>query len=93
MERRLFPGSINPCEWYGAVLCLACLVEFFVSFVIDRKYEKHFMKNYFWVIWYPLVYWIIITFTTIKAVYNVSIKRKAPATWQSPDRGLHTLKS
>jgi poly-beta-1,6-N-acetyl-D-glucosamine synthase len=88
------PILANPLypKWYGAVLCLTCLVEFFVSFVIDRKYEKRFMKNYFWVIWYPLVYWIMIAMTSIKAVYNVVIKKKAAATWKSPDRGLHTLK-
>jgi biofilm PGA synthesis N-glycosyltransferase PgaC len=88
----IFPNPIYPV-WYGAVLCLTCLLVFFVSLVIDRKYEKAFMKNYFWVVWYPLVYWIIITLTTIKAVYDVTIKKKAGASWKSPDRGLHTLKS
>jgi biofilm PGA synthesis N-glycosyltransferase PgaC len=67
-------------------------MTFFVSFVIDRKYEKGIMKYYFWVVWYPLVYWIIIAITEIKAIYNVVIKRKRSATWKSPDRGLHTLK-
>ena len=79
-------------RWYGTVLCLICLMTFLVSFVIDQKYEKGIMKYYFWVVWYPLVYWIIIAFTTIKATYNVVIKRKRSATWKSPDRGLHTLK-
>jgi poly-beta-1,6-N-acetyl-D-glucosamine synthase len=80
-------------RWYGAVLCLICLMTFFVSFVIDQKYEKGIMKYYFWVVWYPLVYWVIIAITTIKAIYNVVIKRKRSSTWKSPDRGLHTLKS
>jgi biofilm PGA synthesis N-glycosyltransferase PgaC len=87
----IFPNPLYP-KWYGAVLCLTCLVEFCVSFVIDRKYEKSFMKNYFWVIWYPMVYWVLITLTTIAAVYNVTMKKEVAATWKSPDRGLQTLK-
>jgi poly-beta-1,6-N-acetyl-D-glucosamine synthase len=88
----IFSNPIYP-KWYGTVLCLTCLLEFLVSFVIDRKYEKGIMKYYFWVVWYPLVYWIIIMITTIKAIYNVLIKKKRSAIWKSPDRGLHTLKS
>lgn len=89
------PIVTNPIyvKWYGTVLCLTCLLEFFVSFVIDRKYEKGLMKYYFWVVWYPLVYWIIIAITTLKAVYNVIIKKNGSKKWKSPDRGLHTLKS
>jgi biofilm PGA synthesis N-glycosyltransferase PgaC len=88
----IFSNPLYP-RWYGMVLCLICLMTFFVSFVIDRKYEKGIMRYYFWVVWYPLVYWIIIAITEIKAIYNVVIKRKRSATWKSPDRGLHTLKS
>jgi poly-beta-1,6-N-acetyl-D-glucosamine synthase len=88
----IFSNPLYP-RWYGTVLCLICLMTFFVSFVIDRKYEKGIMKYYFWVVWYPLVYWIIMAITTIKALYNVLIKRKRSPTWKSPDRGLHTLKS
>lgn len=93
--KQAFPIFLDPLypKWYGTVLCLTCLLEFLVSFVIDRKYEKGIMKYYFWVVWYPLVYWIIIAITTIKAIYNVLIKKTRSATWMSPDRGLHTLKS
>ena len=65
----IFSNPVYP-RWYGTVLCLICLMTFFVSFFIDRKYEKRIMKYYFWVVWYPLVYWIIIAITTIKALYN-----------------------
>lgn len=88
----IFSNPLYP-RWYGTVLCLICLMTFFVSFVIDRKYEKGIMKYYFWVVWYPLVYWIIMAITSIKAIYNVVIRRKRSPTWKSPDRGLHTLKS
>jgi biofilm PGA synthesis N-glycosyltransferase PgaC len=89
------PNVTNPIyvKWFGTVLCLTCLLEFFVSFVIDRKYEHGLMKYYFWVVWYPMVYWIIIAITTLKAVYNVITEKRGPKKWKSPDRGLHTLKS
>jgi biofilm PGA synthesis N-glycosyltransferase PgaC len=89
------PEVTNPLypQWYGMVLCLVCLLEFIVSFAIDSKYEKKIMKYYFWVVWYPLVYWFMMAITTLKAIYIVLLKRKESATWMSPDRGLHTLKS
>jgi biofilm PGA synthesis N-glycosyltransferase PgaC len=89
------PEITNPLypQWYGMVLSLTCLLAFIVSFVIDRKYEKGIMKYYFWVVWYPLVYWFIMAITTLRAIYIVLFKKKRSATWKSPDRGLHTLKS
>lgn len=82
-------------RWAGAILCLACLMEFFVSFMIDYRYErKGFFRYYFWVIWYPFVYWIISALTAIKGSYNVFFSRKGVTVrWTSPDRGIHTLKS
>lgn len=94
-ERLMFP--LNPLypRFYGAILGVACLMEFFASFLIDSRYEgKAFFKYYFWIIWYPFAYWIISALTAIVGSYNALIRRSGESiTWESPDRGLQTLKS
>jgi biofilm PGA synthesis N-glycosyltransferase PgaC len=82
-------------RWYGAILGFACLCEFLTSFFIDYRYENRaFAKYYFFVIWYPVGYWILASLAAIKGVYNFTFRSKeVTVRWKSPDRGLHTLKS
>jgi biofilm PGA synthesis N-glycosyltransferase PgaC len=84
-----------PPAWTGSILALMCLVQFLVSLFIDSHYEtKKFLKYYFWIIWYPLFYWIISGLTVFVGMYNVFIRKGGVSSiWISPDRGLHTLKS
>lgn len=94
--QKFFAGW-NPLypRWYGAILGFACLCEFMTSFYIDYRYEnKAFAKYYFFVIWYPVGYWILSSLAAIKGVYNYTFQSKeVTIRWKSPDRGLHTLKS
>lgn len=84
-----------PPAWTGSILALVCLVQFMASFYIDAHYEtKKFLKYYFWIIWYPLFYWIISGLTVFVGMYNVFVRRGGVSSrWVSPDRGLHTLRS
>lgn len=94
-ERLALP--LNPLypRFYGAILGVACLMEFLVSFLIDLRYEgKNFFRYYFWIIWYPFAYWMISALTAMVGSYNVLIRRSGESIkWKSPDRGLQTLKS
>lgn len=78
----------------GSILALVCLIQFLVSVSIDKRYEeKSSLKYYFWAVWYPFLYWIISAIAIIVGVFNVFIRRSGvTVTWQSPDRGIHTLK-
>jgi biofilm PGA synthesis N-glycosyltransferase PgaC len=71
-----------------------CLLQFAVSLYIDLHYEeKRLLRYYFWVIWYPFFYWLISGLTVFVGTWNVFVRKKGvTVTWQSPDRGLHTLK-
>lgn len=82
-------------RFYGAILGVACLLEFFVSLLIELRYEgKKILKYYFWIIWYPFAYWMISALTALVGSYLALTRRsKESATWKSPDRGLQTLKS
>jgi biofilm PGA synthesis N-glycosyltransferase PgaC len=74
--------------WHGVVLASTCLLQFFVSLLIDSRYERHLLRNFFWMIWYPLAYWLITVFTTVVAVPRTLFNRKRSGTWVSPDRGV-----
>lgn len=81
--------SILP-QMYGLLLGITCLVQFFLSLWMDRRYDQgRLLRNYFWVIWYPLLYWILSMLTTVVAVVKTVFKSsKKRARWESPDRGL-----
>ncbi|WP_266157316.1 poly-beta-1,6-N-acetyl-D-glucosamine synthase [Dyella silvatica] len=76
-------------QWHGVVLGMVCLIQFAASTLIDRRYEVRVGRNYYWMIWYPLVYWLLITAATVVAFPKALFKRKGTrAVWVSPDRGV-----
>jgi len=76
-------------QWNGVVLGIVCMLQFLVSLMIDRRYEKRIGRNYFWMIWYPIAYWMLTTATSIVAFPKALLKRKGTrAVWVSPDRGV-----
>ncbi|MDO3378869.1 poly-beta-1,6-N-acetyl-D-glucosamine synthase [Geoalkalibacter halelectricus] len=76
-------------HWPGVVLGLTCLLQFAISLAIDSRYEKGLGRFYYWMIWYPLAFWLINLLTAIvglpKALFR---ERGRRATWVSPDRGV-----
>lgn len=79
----LLPG------WNGVVLGVTCLLQFAVSLAIDSRYEKGIGKIYYWMVWYPIVFWMLSVATTVVAVPKALLKKKGKrATWVSPDRGV-----
>ena len=76
-------------QWYGVVLGVTCLIQFFVSLCIDHQYDKNrTFRTYFWVIWYPLFFWILMMLTTVVALPKTILKKNKRARWVSPDRGF-----
>jgi biofilm PGA synthesis N-glycosyltransferase PgaC len=79
----LLPG------WNGVILGFTCLLQFAISLVIDSRYERHIGRYYFWVIWYPLAYWLLNVATNVIALPKVLMQgRSVRARWVSPDRGV-----
>lgn len=78
-----------PPRWTGSILALVCVLQFTVSVIIDRTYDKKMFKYLFWVIWYPFMYWMISSLTVLVATPKALLKKKGVrAVWKSPDRGL-----
>ena len=70
-------------------LLLVCAVQFAVSFWLDRPYDEGLPRIGFWMIWYPMAYWLLSAAVSLQALWQVNERRGARrARWVSPDRGL-----
>ena len=76
--------------WSGVILGATCLLQFGISLVIDSRYEANTLgRYYYWMIWYPMLYWMIHAAASIVAVPKALWKRRGSrAVWVSPDRGI-----
>lgn len=74
-------------SWGGALIGLTCLLQFAVSLTIDNRYEKGLARYYYWIIWYPVIYWLISVAATLVALPRTLLRRERRAVWVSPDRG------
>lgn len=73
----------------GILLSCVCITQFAVSVLIERRYEGHLLSALFWVIWFPVIYWILSLLTTLVAFTRVMVlSKKKRARWVSPDRGI-----
>lgn len=89
----LLPPSLQVASilpgWTGTLLALVCLVQFTVGLALDRRYEgSGLMRQLFWAIWYPALYWVITAGTSVVAVPLVVMRggKTRHAVWRSPDR-------
>ena len=76
--------------WSGVLLGTTCLLQFLISLIIDSRYESNTLgRYYYWMIWYPMVYWAIQAAASCAAVPKaISKNRGKRAVWVSPDRGF-----
>lgn len=76
-------------QWTGVILATVCLLQFMVGLFLDSHYERGIGRSLFWAIWYPMVYWMLSSITTIVAIPQVLLRRGRVrhARWQSPERG------
>jgi len=83
-------GSADiPPGWSGIILGTICLLQFAISITVDGRYDRRLGRVYYWLIWYPMVYWVIQVLTTVVAVPRALMRKKgARGTWTSPDRGM-----
>lgn len=82
-QLNMLPGTTS------VVLVLTCLLQFGVSLFIDARYERGIGKYYYWIIWFPLAFWLLNVLTTVVGVPKALLKQKGQrAIWTSPDRGI-----
>lgn len=89
MPDNLFVPRLMPPSFTGLVLSITCLLQFAVSVSIERRYEPSILSTLYWMIWYPVVFWMLSLFTTLVSFPKVMLRsRQARARWTSPDRGI-----
>lgn len=90
----LINGNINYLlqfipNYQGVLLGVVCLVQFMVSMYLNSRYEKGSGRYFYWLIWYPIIFWMIGMLTAVVAVPKAILKGKGVrAIWVSPDRGI-----
>lgn len=78
-------------EGVGILLGATCLFQFVISKWMDSRYEPRLFKNYYWMIWYPFIFWLITVTASIIAFPKVLVRRGGKrARWVSPDRGIRS---
>jgi len=87
VELPLVPALNLIPEWWGVILSLTYLMQAMVSHMLERRYESGTLQSMFWVIWYPLAYWLISAMTTVVGLPLALMPRRERTTWVSPDRG------
>lgn len=76
-------------DWHGVILGIACLLQFGLSLIIDSRYERGLARTYYWMIWYPLAFWVLNMITTVVGLPKAILRRRGVrAVWVSPDRGV-----
>ena len=77
--------------WNGVVVGTTCLVQVAVSLALDSRYDTGSFRSFFWMIWYPIAYWMFNMVTTISAVPRALLRSTAKrAKWKSPERGIQS---
>lgn len=91
IPNHVLPVMSSPFLPYGTGILLGatCLFQFMISKWMDSRYEPGLLKNYYWMIWYPFVFWLITVTASILAFPKVLIRGDGKrARWVSPDRGI-----
>lgn len=75
--------------WTGILIGTTCLVQSLLSLWLDHPYDRGLLRMFFWMIWYPFIYWTLSAATAVVALPRALLRKSgARATWISPDRGL-----
>lgn len=81
-------ASLLP-SWGGVLLGITCLTQFALSLMIDANYEKGLWRYYYWMVWFPIIYWLVNVIAILIGLPKALFRTKGKnATWVSPDRGL-----
>jgi biofilm PGA synthesis N-glycosyltransferase PgaC len=76
-------------EWFGLALTLTYLAQAVVSVAIDNRFERKIGRALFWVVWYPLLFWMLQALTAVVGLPKAIRRMHHPTgTWVSPDRGV-----
>jgi biofilm PGA synthesis N-glycosyltransferase PgaC len=85
------PIHLRELQLQGPLLLLLTLgiLQGLVGILLDRAYDRGLLRNGFWLIWYPLAFWLVSFAASLVAVPRLMLRsRPRRARWVSPDRGV-----
>ncbi len=89
MPATLNVPTIFPPAFWGLVLAFVNMCQFVTAMTIETRYEHKLLRLLGWIVWYPLVFWIVSMFTMLVAVPKAFFKsRTKRAAWGASDRGF-----
>ena len=73
----------------AVVLFGCCVLQMTIALFIDRRYDAGIERLAGWLLFYPLIFWLVQVATTVVG-FPLAASRSSgrPATWISPDRGM-----
>ena len=76
-------GASPVPNFWGVMIATACLIQLFVGALMDRPYDKKILRSMPEAIYYPVVYWMLMTLiTTIYTLDGFFRKRPKMQTWK-----------
>lgn len=76
-------------RWGMSILAITYLLQAFISVGVEERFERGLFGAIFWIVWYPLAFWLLQTLTAVAGLPRALMRsRHARGTWVSPDRGL-----
>jgi biofilm PGA synthesis N-glycosyltransferase PgaC len=57
-------ASPIPNLW-GMTIGTMCLLQLLVGTLVDRRYDRGILRHFAYAVWYPLVYWMFLSATTV----------------------------
>lgn len=80
--------ALIPTQW-GMALAITYFLQASVSSALDESYEEKMSGALFYIVWYPLLFWILQATTAVvgfpRAIWR---SKKTQGRWKSPDRGI-----
>ena len=76
-------------QWGGEVLITTYFIQAIIALWLDRRYEKSSFKSLYWIVWYPLLFWMVQSVTAVLGLCKAILRPvHAKGKWISPDRGI-----
>jgi poly-beta-1,6-N-acetyl-D-glucosamine synthase len=84
--------TIAPPAFWGLLLATTNIIQVAVALSIEDRYEPRLGRSVFWIIWYPMAYWLLSLLTVSIGFPKALLKRRTKrAVWTSPDRGFRSF--
>ena len=82
--------NLNNLHGWGSELLISTyILQSVVALSLDRRYEKNSFRSLYWLIWYPLLFWVLQAVTAVVGFVRACVRPSGDrGRWISPDRGL-----